>query len=111
MVEKTEGAIKNGQSRDTGNTGRMKINVRENRRGNQEWTIQRHCNIGYTRRRQTKHKNTTQYVLDTTIRKRTQITQIRQNVRTHNRTTQTKAKKMSNMDPTKETAEGELRGS
>ena len=29
-----------------------------------------------------------------------------QNVRTHNRTTQKKAKKMSNMDPTKETAEG-----
>ena len=34
-----------------------------------------------------------------------------QNVRTHNRTQQKKAKKMSNMDPTKETAEGELRGS
>jgi hypothetical protein len=52
---------KNGQSRDTGNTGytrhRTKINVRENRRGNLEWTIQRHCNIGYTGRRQTKHKN------------------------------------------------------
>jgi hypothetical protein len=42
MVEKTEAAIKNGQSRDTGNTGRMKINVRENRRGNQDWTIQSH---------------------------------------------------------------------
>jgi hypothetical protein len=48
MLEKTEGAIKNGQSRDTGN-------------------------IGYTGRRQTKHKYTTQYVLDTTVRKQTQI--------------------------------------
>jgi hypothetical protein len=31
---KTEGAIKNGQYRDTGN-------IREKRRGNQEWIIQR----------------------------------------------------------------------
>ena len=30
---KTEGAIKNGHYRDTGN-------IRENRRSNQEWTIQ-----------------------------------------------------------------------
>jgi hypothetical protein len=45
-LENTEGAIKNGQSRDTGNAGytrhRTKINVREYRRDNQEWTIQRH---------------------------------------------------------------------
>jgi hypothetical protein len=38
--------IKNGQSRDTGNTGytrhRAKINVRKYVRGNQEWTNQRH---------------------------------------------------------------------
>jgi hypothetical protein len=34
-LEKTEEVIKNGQSRDIGN-------IRENRRGNQEWTIQRH---------------------------------------------------------------------
>ena len=32
---KTEGAIKNGHYRDTGN-------IRENRRSNQEWTIQIH---------------------------------------------------------------------
>jgi len=48
-LEKTEGAIKNGQSRDTGSTGHTRhrtktnktqeINVRENRRDNQEWTI------------------------------------------------------------------------
>ena len=44
----TEGAIKDGQSRETGNTGH---------------------------RRQSKiNRNTTQYVLDTTIRKQTQIT-------------------------------------
>jgi len=41
----TEGPIKNGQSRDTDNTG-------------------------YTRRRETKqNKNTTQHLLDTTVRK------------------------------------------
>jgi hypothetical protein len=50
MLENTEDAIKNGQSRETGNPG-------------------------YTRRRKTKHnKNTTQYGLDITIRKQTQIT-------------------------------------
>jgi hypothetical protein len=38
-------------------------------------------NIGYTRRRQTKHTlKPTQYVLDTTKRKPTQITSIRQQV-------------------------------
>jgi len=45
QIEKTEGPNRNGQSRDTGNTGytrqRTKT-VRENRRGNQEWTVQRH---------------------------------------------------------------------
>ena len=44
-LENTEGAIKNGQSRETGN-------------------------IGYE---VTQNKNITQYVLDTTIRKQTQI--------------------------------------
>ena len=53
ILEKTEGAIKNGQYRDSGNIrenreGAIKNvqyrdigNIRENRRGNQEWTIQR----------------------------------------------------------------------
>ena len=42
MLENTEGAIKNGQSRETGNIGYTgQINVREYRRGNQKWTIQR----------------------------------------------------------------------
>ena len=47
MLENTEGAIKNGQSRETGNivyTRRRQtkqINVREYRRSNQKWTIQR----------------------------------------------------------------------
>ena len=42
-LEKTEMAIKNGQSKETGNIGytRHRTKVRENRRGNQEWTIQR----------------------------------------------------------------------
>ena len=49
-VRKIEGAIKNGQCRETGN-------------------------IGYTRyKTKTKKKPARQYVLDTTIRKQTQIT-------------------------------------
>ena len=48
MPENTEGTIKNGQSRETDNIGhKMKTN---------------------------KTKNTRQYVMDTTIRKQTQIT-------------------------------------
>ena len=47
--ENTEGEIRNGQSRETGN-------------------------IGYTRRKKKQQKTTTQYVLDTTIRKQTQTT-------------------------------------
>jgi hypothetical protein len=50
MLENTEGAIKNGQSRETDN-------------------------IWYTRRR--KKKTKTQYVLGITIRKQTQITELR----------------------------------
>ncbi len=45
MLENTEGAIKNGQSREIGN-------------------------IGYTRRRKTKQRQT-QYMLDTPIHKQT----------------------------------------
>ena len=54
MLENTESEIKKRQSRQTGN-------------------------IRYIRRRkeETQNKNTTQYALDTTIRKQTQITQIR----------------------------------
>ena len=42
-LEKTEEAIKNGQSKETGNIGytRHRTKVRENQRDNQEWTIQR----------------------------------------------------------------------
>ena len=46
-----------------------KINVKENRKGNQEWTMQRNRrNIGCTRQKTNtnKTKNTTQNVLDTT---------------------------------------------
>ena len=51
LINKTEGTIKNRQSRETGK-------------------------IGYTRYKTNtnKTKNTTQYVLDTTIRNQTQIT-------------------------------------
>ena len=46
-LENTVGAIKDGQSTETGNKGYTRqrqtkqINVREYRRGNQRWTIQR----------------------------------------------------------------------
>jgi len=60
-------AIKNGQSRETGNTGytrhRTKINVREYRRGNQEWTIQRHWQHRVHKREEKQTKNTTRYAL------------------------------------------------
>ena len=48
-IENTEGVIKNEQSRETGN-------------------------IGYTRRKKQKNKNTIQYVFDITLQKQTQIT-------------------------------------
>ena len=43
-LQKTEGTIKNGQSRDTDNIGytRHGTKVTENCRDNQEWTIQRY---------------------------------------------------------------------
>jgi hypothetical protein len=42
-LEKTQGQINNGQSRDTGKFGytRHRTKVRENPRANQEWPIQR----------------------------------------------------------------------
>ena len=51
--------------------GRGQINVREYRRGNQKWTIQRNWQQDD---KKNQNKNTTQYVLDNTIRKQTQIT-------------------------------------
>jgi hypothetical protein len=51
VIEKTKGAIKNRQYRDTGNivnkghrtkTNKTNKRYRENQRGNQEWTILRH---------------------------------------------------------------------
>jgi hypothetical protein len=56
-------------TQDTG-----QINVRENRRDNQEWTIQRHWQR-WAHKTQDKHpKSKTQYVLDTTMGKKTHIT-------------------------------------
>jgi hypothetical protein len=42
-LQKTKGAIKNGQSRNSDNIGytRHRTKIRENQRGNQEWTIQK----------------------------------------------------------------------
>ena len=47
----------------------MYIKVREHRRANQKWTIQRNW-----QHEGKQSKNTTQYVLDTTIRKQTRDT-------------------------------------
>jgi predicted acetyltransferase len=55
MSEKTERAIKNGQSRETGNIGYTR-----QRKTKQNTTQPRETgNIGYTRRRQTKQKHNT----------------------------------------------------
>ena len=47
-LEKTKGAIKNGQSRGTGNIGytRNRTKVRKNQRGFQEWTNQTLTTLG-----------------------------------------------------------------
>jgi len=50
------------------------INVREYRRGNQKWNIYRHWQHKVNKHEEKQSKNTTLYVLDTTIRKQTQIT-------------------------------------
>ena len=75
-LENTEGTMKKDNpeklaTQGTQNTGQ--INVREYRRDNKKGQSRETGNIGYTRRRKTK-QNTTQYVLDTTICKETQIT-------------------------------------
>ena len=69
MLEKTEGAMKNGQSRETGNTEYTMLEKTEGaiKNGQSRET----GNIEYTRKRQTKQK--TQYVLDTTLCKQAQI--------------------------------------
>ena len=54
------------------------INVREYRRGNQKWTIQRNWQHRVHKTMESKQtKTTTQYVLDTPIRKEAQNSQIR----------------------------------
>ena len=59
-LDNTQGSIKNGQSRESGNIGYPR------RRKDRNWQHRVH---------KTKiKKNTRQYVLDTTIRKQTQIT-------------------------------------
>ena len=50
------------------------INVKEYRRGNQKWTIYRHWQHRVNKHEGKQCKNTTLDVLDTTIRKQTQIT-------------------------------------
>ena len=42
-LQKSKGAIKHGQSRNCDNIGytRHRTKIRENQRGNQEWTIQK----------------------------------------------------------------------
>jgi hypothetical protein len=53
------------------------VNLREYRRGNNNWTIQRNSQHRKQQDEERQIQNTTRYVLDTTIRKQTQITQAR----------------------------------
>ena len=55
----------------------IEINVREYRSGNQKGQSREIDYIGYTRRNKKQKKNTTQYALDTTIRKQAEITSVR----------------------------------
>jgi hypothetical protein len=49
------------------------INVREYRRNNKKWTIQKNLQHSVTQDEEKQNKNTAQYVLDTIMRKQTQI--------------------------------------
>jgi hypothetical protein len=64
MLENTEGEIKNGQPRETGNIG-YTINVREYRRGNKKWTTQRIWQ--HRAHKTTKNKPTTQHKLGMSV--------------------------------------------
>ena len=76
-VRETEGPfIKNGQSRDTSNIGNTRqSNVRENRSGNQEWTIQKHKEH-WVRKSQDEDtcRDTRMDVWNITMRQQTEIT-------------------------------------
>jgi hypothetical protein len=80
MLEKTEGTIKNRQSTETGNIGHTKrTRAQQTTQHNMCWIPLYASKTGYIVH--TRHKtntntanNTTQYVLDTSIRKQTQIT-------------------------------------
>jgi hypothetical protein len=65
-----------GISRLLGSVIVYKINVREYRRGNLKWTIQRNWqhSVHKTQYKDKQNKSTTQYVFDTTMSKQTQIT-------------------------------------
>jgi hypothetical protein len=54
----------------------LRRNVRENRRGNQQWTIQRNWQhwVHKTQDEDKQIKNTTQHALDTTMSKQTELT-------------------------------------
>ena len=71
-VRETEGAIWNGQSSETVNIGYTR-QIKQKTQHNMSWTPP------YTRHKTktSKVKTTTQCVLDTTMRKQTQITKIR----------------------------------
>ena len=57
------------------NDNLLKINMmREYQRRNKKWTIQRNWQHTIHKNEDRQYKNTTQYILDTTIGKQTQIT-------------------------------------
>ena len=68
-------ACLNIEGKEVGDICHLYINTRENRKGNQRGQSRETGNIAYTRQRRgkkTKKRNTTQYVLDTAIRKQSQ---------------------------------------
>jgi len=58
MLEKTEGSIKNGQSRDTDNIGHTRHRTKTNKTQKHNQEILTTLGAQDTGRRQTKHKNT-----------------------------------------------------
>jgi hypothetical protein len=74
MLEKTEGAIKKGQSRETGNIGYQKRTIQRNwqHRVSKKDNPEKLATYG-TQDEEKQAKATAQYVLDTTLHKQTQI--------------------------------------
>ena len=77
MLENSEGAINNGQSRETGNIGYTRHRTNKCQRiakGQSKMDNPEKLATQGTQDEDKQNNNTTQYLLDTTIRKQAQIT-------------------------------------